>query len=179
MEKNVDLRASPTCLQHAPVSADLLVRRVVGGKRGRLVTVSPCDAASVRLSDEPFSPAVYSGDGEGEERRKREEERVEREGGRVERGGWRVEREGGRVEREGRRVERGGGRVEREGGRREREGGRVEREGGRGKNNESSKREEGRERVKSVTLLVETVLCTWFWHSYGSLPPRESQENFY
>ena len=92
------------------------------------------------------------------ERRKREEERVEREGGRVERGGWRVEREGGRVEREG---------------------GRVERGGGRGKNNETSKREEGRERVKSVTLLVETVLCTWFWHSYGSLPPRESQENFY
>ena len=151
MEKNVDLRASPTCLQHAPVSADLLVRRVVGGKRGRLVTVSPCDTSSVRLSDEPFSPAVYSGDGEGEERRKREEERVEREGGRVERGGWRVEREGGR----------------------------VERGGGRGKNNETSKREEGRERVKSVTLLVETVLCTWFWHSYGSLPPRESQENFY
>ena len=73
MEKNVDLRASPTCLQHAPVSADLLVRRVVGGKRGRLVIVSSCDASSVRLSDEPFSPAVYSGDGEGEERRKRGE----------------------------------------------------------------------------------------------------------
>ena len=68
----------------SPVSADLLVRRVVGGKRGRLVTVSSCDTSSVRLSDEPFSPAVYSGDGEGEEkkgereeRRKREEERRE------------------------------------------------------------------------------------------------------
>ena len=73
----MDLRASPTCLQHAPVSADLLVRRVVGGKRGRLVIVSSCDASSVRLSDEPFSPAVYSGDGEGEERRKRGEWRGE------------------------------------------------------------------------------------------------------
>ena len=64
-----DGKKSPTCPQHAPMSSDLLVRRVAGGGRGRLVTVSPCDAASVRLSDEPFSPAVYSGDGEGEERR--------------------------------------------------------------------------------------------------------------
>lgn len=65
----MELRARPTCLQLAPVFADLLVRTAVGGRRGRLETVSSCDDASVRLSDEPFSLAVYSGNGKGEERR--------------------------------------------------------------------------------------------------------------
>ena len=79
-KKSVELRARPTCLQLAPVFADLPVRTAVGGRRGRLETVSSCGDASVRLSDEPFSPAVYSGNGEGEERREREEGRGEESG---------------------------------------------------------------------------------------------------
>lgn len=105
----------------------------------------------LHLYDFPMSPSLQRSTVEMERERREGRERGESREGRGESGGWRVEREGGR----------------------------VERGGGRGKNNETSKREEGRERVKSVTLLVETVLCTWFWHSYGSLPPRESQENFY
>ena len=80
-KKSVELRARPTCLQLVPVFADLLVRTAVGGRRGRLETVSSCGDASVRLSDEPFSPAVYSGNGEEEERREREEGRRGEESG--------------------------------------------------------------------------------------------------
>lgn len=82
MEKKVwSCEQEPTCLQLAPVFADLLVRTAVGGRRGRLETVSSCGDASVRLSDEPFSPAVYSGNGEGEERREKEEGRRGEESG--------------------------------------------------------------------------------------------------